>query len=149
MRFSKRDNVRLSGIKRNRVLLGPRKVNIHVNNYCNHRCLFCWYHSPLLGLKQKREELDFDTLKGIIDDCAGMGVEIIDLEGEGEVFLYSRIIDVIAYIKSLTCGNGKARYYQALKTLLLWLYNNEYTQVKIIDKVPAPKVQKTHACYNE
>ena len=49
---------------------------------------------------------------------------------------------VSSYLKSLTCGNGKARFYQALKTLLLWLYHNDYTQDKIIDKVPAPKVQK-------
>jgi integrase/recombinase XerC len=49
---------------------------------------------------------------------------------------------VSSYLKSLTCGNGKARHYQALKTLLLWLYRNNYTQDKIIDKVPLPKVQK-------
>jgi len=47
-----------------------------------------------------------------------------------------------SYLKSLRCGNGKARYYQALKTLLLWLYHNNYIQDKIIDKVLAPKVQK-------
>ena len=49
---------------------------------------------------------------------------------------------VCLYLKSLTCGNGKARYYQALKTLLLWLYRNSYTQDKIIDKVPTPKVTR-------
>jgi len=49
---------------------------------------------------------------------------------------------VSSYLKSLTCGNGKARFYQALKTLLLWLYRNDHTQNKIIDKVPAPKIQK-------
>jgi integrase len=47
-----------------------------------------------------------------------------------------------SYLKSLTCGNSKAKYYQALKTLFLWLYHNDYTQDKIIDKVPTPKVQK-------
>jgi len=49
---------------------------------------------------------------------------------------------VNAYLKSLTCGNGKARFYQTLKTLLLWLYGNGHTQDKVIDKVPVPKVQK-------
>ena len=49
---------------------------------------------------------------------------------------------VNAYLKSLTCGNGKARFHQALKTLLLWLYHNSYTQDKVIDKVPVPKVQR-------
>jgi len=49
---------------------------------------------------------------------------------------------VRSYLKSLTCGNGKARYYQALKTLLLWSYRSSYTQEKIIDRVPTPKVTR-------
>ena len=49
---------------------------------------------------------------------------------------------VNSYLKSLTCGNGKAKFYQALKTLLLWLYRNGYTEDKVIDKVSSPKVQK-------
>jgi integrase/recombinase XerC/integrase/recombinase XerD len=49
---------------------------------------------------------------------------------------------VSSYLKSLTCGNGKARFYQALRTLLLWLYRNDYTQDKVIDRVPKPKVQR-------
>jgi integrase/recombinase XerC/integrase/recombinase XerD len=49
---------------------------------------------------------------------------------------------ISSYLKSLTCGNGKARFYQSLKTLFLWLYHNGYTQDKIIDKVPMPKVQR-------
>jgi site-specific recombinase XerD len=49
---------------------------------------------------------------------------------------------VSSYLKSLTCGNGKAKFYQALKTLMLWLYRNGYTQDKVIDRVPMPKVQR-------
>ena len=49
---------------------------------------------------------------------------------------------VSSYLKSLTCGNGKARYHQALKTLFLWLYRNDITQGRIIDKVPVPKIQR-------
>jgi integrase/recombinase XerC len=49
---------------------------------------------------------------------------------------------VSSYLKSLTCSNGKAKFYQALRTLLLWLYHNGYTQDKVIDRVPMPKVQR-------
>jgi len=49
---------------------------------------------------------------------------------------------VNAYLKSLTCGNGKARVHQALKTLLLWKYRSGYTQEKIIDNIPVPRTQK-------
>ena len=49
---------------------------------------------------------------------------------------------ITAYLKSPTCGNDKLKFYHALKTLLLWLYLNGYTQDKVIDKVPAPKIQR-------
>jgi integrase/recombinase XerC/integrase/recombinase XerD len=49
---------------------------------------------------------------------------------------------VCSYLKSLTCHNGKVKFYQALKTLLLWLYHNGYTQDKVIDRVPMPKIQR-------
>jgi len=50
--------------------------------------------------------------------------------------------EVNAYLKSLTCHNGKVRFFHALKTLFFWLYNNSYIHDKVIDKVPAPKIQK-------
>jgi hypothetical protein len=50
---------------------------------------------------------------------------------------------VSSYLKSLTCGNGKAKFYQALRTLMLWLYHNSYTQDKVIDRVAMPKVSES------
>jgi site-specific recombinase XerD len=49
---------------------------------------------------------------------------------------------VSSFLKSLTCGNGKAKFYQALRTLLRWLYQNGLTQDKVIDRVPKPKIQR-------
>jgi|GEM_PF-6698998 len=49
---------------------------------------------------------------------------------------------VSSYLKSLTCGNGKAKFYQALRTLLLRLYCNGHIQDKVIDRIPMPKVQR-------
>ena len=48
----------------------------------------------------------------------------------------------MSYLKSLTCHNGKTRFYQALKTLFLWLYSNSHIQDKVIDRVSKPKHQK-------
>jgi site-specific recombinase XerD len=37
---------------------------------------------------------------------------------------------------------GKAKFYQALKTLMLWLFNNNHIEEKGIGKIPAPKIQR-------
>jgi len=47
-----------------------------------------------------------------------------------------------AYLSSLTCGNGKAKFYSCLKTLSRWLYRNGYIPENIIDKVSPPKTQR-------
>jgi len=101
MKLNKKDYLRIYGIIKNKVVIGPKTVNIHLNNYCNYKCLFCWYHSPLVKSNYKRKkELDFGILKRVIDECAEMGVEEISLESEGETFLYPKIIELISYIKS-------------------------------------------------
>ena len=55
---------------------------------------------------------------------------------------------ISSYLKSLKCGNGKARFHQALKTLFLWLYRCDFIQDKIIDKVPIPRTQKRKTSSN-
>ena len=47
-----------------------------------------------------------------------------------------------SYLKSLTCGNGKARFYQALNILLTWLHRNDYIVDNPIEKVSPPKTQR-------
>ncbi len=49
---------------------------------------------------------------------------------------------ISSYLKSLTCGNGKAKFYSCLRTLSRWLYRNGYIAENIIDKVSPPKTQR-------
>jgi site-specific recombinase XerD len=49
---------------------------------------------------------------------------------------------VNSYLSTLTCGNGKLKFYACLKTLCTWLYRNGIVQRNPIDLVPAPKTQK-------
>ena len=46
------------------------------------------------------------------------------------------------YLLSLTCGNGKAKFYSCLRALSRWLYHNGYIPENVIEKVSPPKTQK-------
>ena len=47
-----------------------------------------------------------------------------------------------AYLNSLTCNNGKAKFYSCLRTLCNWLYQNGYTLGNPIKQVSPPRIQK-------
>ncbi len=47
-----------------------------------------------------------------------------------------------SYLSSLTCGNGKLKFYSCLRALCNWLYLNEYISENPIRKVTPPKTQK-------
>jgi len=47
-----------------------------------------------------------------------------------------------AYLASLRCGNGRAKFYSCLRALSRWLYRNGYISENVIDKVSPPKTQK-------
>jgi integrase/recombinase XerC/integrase/recombinase XerD len=49
---------------------------------------------------------------------------------------------VSSYLKSLTCGNAKLRFYQSLKILLRWLQRNSYISENPMEKVSPPKIQR-------
>ena len=49
---------------------------------------------------------------------------------------------ITAYLKSLTCNNGKAKFYSCLRALCNWLHQNGYTSSNPIKQVPPPKIQK-------
>ena len=46
-----------------------------------------------------------------------------------------------SYINSLSCRNGKLKFYSCLRALSRWLYHNGYIAENIIDKVAKPKTQ--------
>jgi len=49
---------------------------------------------------------------------------------------------VSSYLKSLTCGNAKLRFYQSLKILFRWLQRNGYIAENPMEKVSPPKIQR-------
>ncbi|MAE69805.1 MAG: hypothetical protein CME06_04975 [Gemmatimonadetes bacterium] len=85
-----------------RAFTGPTSVMIDICNRCNFRCSLCWYHSPFLEHDDewRKKVLDFDVLEGTIDELTDLGVQEIQLTGEGEPFMHPRVMDVIRRIKS-------------------------------------------------
>ena len=46
------------------------------------------------------------------------------------------------YLNSLSCRNGKLKFYSCLRTLFGWLHQNDYIPTNPIKHVPPPKTQK-------
>ncbi len=95
-----RDALRVKSAVLGKPLIGPKSVNIHVINSCSYRCEFCWYFSPLVKNHPERKTLDYKVLEGLLEDCCGMGVDEINLEG-GEVTLYPYWVDAFRKVKEL------------------------------------------------
>jgi len=49
---------------------------------------------------------------------------------------------ITAYLNSLTCSNGKAKFYSCLRALCNWLHHNGYTSTNPIKQVSTPRTQK-------
>lgn len=50
--------------------------------------------------------------------------------------------DITAYLSSLKCGNGKAKFYSCLRALCNWLHQNGFTSTNPIKQVSPPRTQK-------
>jgi integrase/recombinase XerD len=46
------------------------------------------------------------------------------------------------YLNSLSCRNGKLKFYSCLRALSRWLYDNGYIAENVIEKVSPPRTQK-------
>lgn len=95
-----RDALRLKSALLGRPLIGPKTVNIHVINSCNHQCEFCWYFSVLVKSHPRRRMLDYPVLERVLEDCREIGVDEINLEG-GEVTLYPFWKEAFRRVKKL------------------------------------------------
>jgi MoaA/NifB/PqqE/SkfB family radical SAM enzyme len=99
------------------VIVGPRQVVLDIYHQCNTDCIHCWIHSPtakkFLSKGFTAEKMDFQRVKGIVDDCAEMGVDTLTLLGDGEPMLNPDFLKMLEYIKGknpyidvLTFSNG-------------------------------------------
>jgi MoaA/NifB/PqqE/SkfB family radical SAM enzyme len=81
---------------------GPRRVELHLTNKCNHNCIVCWIRSPYLKSsfdEYYKQELSCDTVLSLIDELYKMGVDIIHISGGGEPLMHPAFWDILCAIK--------------------------------------------------
>ena len=81
----------------------PANLNIELNNTCNQKCEFCFAHGPHSQSKIKPTVMDFDFACTLLRQAAekGIGRHEVGFYSEGEVFLYKRFPEIVAYAKKL------------------------------------------------
>ena len=102
------DRIRMLSIRSRRLLVGPQRVHINIQDQCNYRCQFCFTHSALFSKaslqrldKEHSPSVPFWRIRDILDDAHAIGTELVSLCGAGEPLLHPRIIPVIEYALSL------------------------------------------------
>lgn len=103
------------GIITRKVLTGPIEVSVDLTRRCTLDCLMCWWWSPLIKKRPSLEwadrEMDYELFKELIQDFKKIKVKRIILGGQGDPFLYPRILEAIEITKKagievalITCG---------------------------------------------
>jgi MoaA/NifB/PqqE/SkfB family radical SAM enzyme len=90
--------LRLEGIHRDKVLIGPRRVTVKLTDQCNYRCVFCGLHRGQLRPIKRFYPMAFGKFRELVADLKFLKTEEIHLSGYGEPFVHPdiyRMIDVI------------------------------------------------------
>lgn len=113
---------------------GPVRVTLRLTNRCNLRCIHCFFYSPYLEhpnfIKQRlakqmmqkipdddyfksyqRIDADIDRMREFLNEALELGVSRFQFTGNGEVFLYENILELMGRAKKagshcLTYTNG-------------------------------------------
>lgn len=81
--------------------VSPIQVQLVPTNRCNHNCIQCAYHIDGMPSNQQftlRDEIHYDKLIEIVNDCKDMGVQGIQLTGGGEPTIHPQITQLMEYI---------------------------------------------------
>lgn len=81
--------------KKGKTAYFPPYCTFELTNTCNLRCIIC----PTTYLKRNKNELDFELFKKVVDEISYYK-SLIRFIGYDEPLLYSRIKDVIQYVKA-------------------------------------------------
>jgi len=82
-----------------------KRAVIEVEGSCNYRCSMC---PQTLGRGEFNQSMNLSTFKRLIDECSGLGLEVVQLDGSGEATLNR---DLPAYIQYCTDKGVKAQIF--------------------------------------
>lgn len=75
----------------------PVSVDLSVTNFCNHRCVWCYYRGYL---EAHRVMLDKKILIKLIDELSLLGVKGINFTGGGEPLTHPALVEAMEYAHS-------------------------------------------------
>ena len=81
--------------------ISPIHIQLNPTNVCNLNCSFCSCSN-----RDKKIELKYEYLQGIMKDAALLGCRAITITGGGEPLLYSKINELIHFLHSLDIQIG-------------------------------------------
>lgn len=100
-------------LSRRFVFGGPRSIALLLSAECNSRCIMCWFHSPLLGVKNEpagspRQPhssrnlfMDYELCEAIIRETHEMGTARVILGGWGSPGLHPQIERILSLLVGL------------------------------------------------
>ncbi len=105
----------------NHMFTGPIVTQFEITNACNHKCVFCYHHSPHLlepddpyfdthpydkelvkrPKSWHQQRVSFEFLKGYVKEAVSTGCSYIQLGGGGEPMTHPDIMSMLRFIKKL------------------------------------------------
>lgn len=97
-----RHTQRISGVRNNKVYIGPENVTLELTNACNVRCQFCvTEHAPGNPAHfDKAHFLSLEKFQGIVDDCVEMKVDEMTIVGSGEPTLHPSFRQMMRHVEN-------------------------------------------------
>ncbi len=83
---------------------GPSIVQIGLTKACNYHCLFCPFHNPEAEAHHKDSELprmSYEMFARLLGDLRRMGVEMVDICGDGEPLMHPEAMEMIGLAREL------------------------------------------------
>jgi MoaA/NifB/PqqE/SkfB family radical SAM enzyme len=114
-------------LTREQAFAGPFLATVDVTGRCNLSCLCCPFHSPQpaprRGVSESGLDIDYDLACGFLTEARAMGLHFVMFSGEGEPFLYPRLLDLIDVAKGLgletmALTNGTLLTDRTIETLI-------------------------------
>lgn len=93
------DILRLKGIVKNQVQIGPKRLEVEIITSCNINCLFCWFHSPLVKKKIRNWQLEIDKFQQIANDAKTININHIYITGRGEPCLHPHLPKILECLR--------------------------------------------------